>query len=302
MSESQNFFVSSRGLLKSCDFFSQTPISSIRVLVNYFDKDFQKIATMNNPTIYVCASAIPHFVDNLLPHINFPFILVSGDCDETAPYELFSNSDSFNSFLNDARLVHWFCQNMTFVHSKITNMPIGLDYHTMTVNTMWGDITSCADQEKLLKSAIAESKPFWERQIKCYSNFHFSMSTKYGQDRKDAYAQIPPDLVFYEPKHLPRLETWNAQTDYAFLISPHGNGLDCHRTWEALVLGCIPIVKTSNIDILYDDLPVLIVNNWSDVSDDLLKTTVNDFKKRTFNYEKLLLQYWTKKINDIQNC
>ena len=29
---------------------------------------------------------------------------------------------------------------------------------------------------------------------------------------------------------------------YTFILSPAGIGLDCHRTWEALCLGCIPIV------------------------------------------------------------
>ena len=30
-----------------------------------------------------------------------------------------------------------------------------------------------------------------------------------------------------------------------FVLSPPGNGIDCHRTWEALFLGAIPIVKRS---------------------------------------------------------
>ena len=29
------------------------------------------------------------------------------------------------------------------------------------------------------------------------------------------------------------------------VISPMGNGLDCHRTWEALYLGVIPLVRGS---------------------------------------------------------
>ena len=30
------------------------------------------------------------------------------------------------------------------------------------------------------------NKSFRERNIKCYSNFHFSMNTQFGYDRKDA--------------------------------------------------------------------------------------------------------------------
>ena len=96
------------------------------------------------------------------------------------------------------------------------------------------------------------------------------MNTKYGYDRVDAYNQVPKELVYYEKNHIKRLNTWENQSKYAFVLSPHGNGLDCHRTWEALCLGCIPIVKTSAIDYLYEDLPVLIVKEWFDITKEIL--------------------------------
>ena len=63
-----------------------------------------------------------------------------------------------------------------------------------------------------------------------------------------------------------------------FCLSPHGNGLDCHRTWEAIALGCIPVVKTSPLDRLFSGLPVLIVNSWSDLNESLLSETVDRFQ------------------------
>ena len=45
-------------------------------------------------------------------------------------------------------------------------------------------------------------------------------------------------------------------------MSPQGNGLDCHRTWEALILKTIPIVRTSSLDPLYEGLPVVVVHEW----------------------------------------
>jgi hypothetical protein len=77
--------------------------------------------------------------------------------------------------------------------------------------------------------------------------------------------------------------------NYKYVLSPHGNGLDCHRTWEALILGCIPIMKTSALDPMFDGLPVLIVKNWSDVTQELLDT----FVPQT-NLEKLHTSYWLK--------
>jgi len=298
MEENHNLYVSSRGILKSCDYYSLTPHSSIRKLYNY--PDLEKIKKLKNPSIYVCSSAIPYFIHTMLPQIDFSFILVSGDCDETIPNEILS-SDNFQNLLQDKRIIHWFCQNMTIEHDKITRIPIGLDYHTLTQRPMWGPIASCKEQEMMLSTIINNSKPFWERQIKCYANFHFSMNTKLGYDRKDAYELIHKEVVYYEKNKVNRLVTWNKQKDYAFVICPHGGGMDCHRNWEALCLGCIPIVKSSDIDNLYDNLPVLIVKTWDDINLKLLKNTIYSFKQKfinnEFNMDKLKLNFWTNLIN-----
>jgi hypothetical protein len=296
--EENNIFVSSRGILKSCDYYSLTPYSSIKQLYNYLP--LEKIKNIKNPSIYICSSAILHFINTMLPLIDFSFILVSGDCDETIPQEILT-SDDFNKLLSDQRLIHWFCQNMTIDNHKITRMPIGLDYHTLTSIPLWGPISSCEHQEKMLLMIKNKSVPFWNRNIKCYANFHFTMNTKLGYDRKDAFKKINKDLVYYEENKVTRLITWNKQKDYAFVICPHGGGLDCHRNWEALCLGCIPIVKTSSLDNLYKDLPVLIVKDWEIITNELLNETISIFKTKfdtnEFKIEKLTLSYWLKLIS-----
>src|SRR6185437_6783751 len=52
---------------------------------------------------------------------------------------------------------------------------------------------------------------------------------------------------------------------YRFHIAVTGNGLDTHRLWEVLYLGSVPIVMTSVLDKLYENLPVLIVQSWHQV-------------------------------------
>jgi hypothetical protein len=290
--ENYCYYNSSRGILKSCDIISDTPISSTRQLVNY-----SKTLTNNKDgtIIYVCNSAIMDFL-SYLPLINYKFILVSGDSDTTVPYESFFDKSFFYTLINSEKLIHWFSQNCVIDHPKLTRIPIGLDYHTLSEREYkWGKQKTPVKQEEDLISVKNSSLPFWEREIKCYSNFHFHFY-KYGQDRKDAISQIPKNLVFYEENEVPRIESWKKQSTYSFVISPHGNGLDCHRTWEALIFGCIPIVKSSNIDALYDELPVLIVKEWSDITLELLTKTVNNLKCRTFNYNKLTLEFWVQKI------
>ena len=297
-SEENCIYISSYGIMKSCNIYSSTtPISSIKVLKDY---DFTK--GFDNCCIYICTSALPEFVSKI-NNINYKFILVSGDADETTPTDIFTNNEEFNKFIENDKILHWYTQNCIGKHIKLSHIPIGLDYHTMSNNKnhQWGDSMTPKQQEELLMNISKDAKPFWERINQCYSNFHFTITdSKFGYDRIDAMNNIPNDLIYYEPNKIKRIETWVNMSTFCFIISPHGNGLDCHRTWEALCLGCIPIVKTSSLDILFYDLPVLIVNEWSDITLELLNNTISNYKNKyvtkQFNYNKLLLKYWINKI------
>ena len=65
------------------------------------------------------------------------------------------------------------------------------------------------------------------------------------------------------------------------------------------ILGCIVIVKTSILDPLYTDLPVIIIDEWGDINNTLLKNYIKNFKIENFNYDKLTLKYWNDKIRSI---
>jgi hypothetical protein len=296
MSEQDCKYVSSRGLLKLCDVKSATPYSSIRHLVNY---DFSQLK--EGDMLYLCSSAIPYFRTHVFPGIGVAFRLVSGDCDESCPEDIFSSREDFLAFIEDARIIVWFSQNSKMEHPKLHQLPIGQDYHTMSGPNSWGPVTRPIDQERFLNHIRTRAPPLAARICQAHANFHFSMTTKFAYDRHDALNQIPKEWVYYEPERCGRLQTWKTQAEYAFVISPHGNGLDCHRTWEALALGCIPIVKTSVLDPLFEGLPVKIVNQWSDVTHELLAETQKEYAERTdWQMEKLTLEYWVNKIR-LQN-
>jgi len=320
-------YINIRGIVKSCDIHSLTPISSIHDLIGY---DFDTLKNNSKPTIYtiyICNSAISKFANKLkndkaFANLNCKFILVSGDSDDTCPDDLFSfydsNSDSdhiFKEFIENDKIIHWYSQNCvqtnhTF-HKKLSQLPIGLGYHHLHNEDIEEDankIISPMKQEAVLDNIIHNSKqmklPFWKRELKCYINFNFEknyMRSRFGYDRYEALTKIPNNLIFSEKGEVDRTTSWNNQSKYAFVASPFGNGLDCHRTWEAIILGCIPIVKTSGLDSLYDDLPVLIVNDWTDITEKLLMIVISEFKlkheKGEFNYYKLTLKYWIDKIN-----
>jgi len=293
------FFVSPRGLLTSCDLRPKKPCSSAESLGTYTKRLDGKYT--NVMTVYVCNSpAMLEFIQEYIQkkRITYRFVLVSGDCDWTCPTELFQTHEEFLKFMETENLVHWFSQNCIGVHAKLSSIPIGLDYHTLNNREMTHEIgfsMSPLEQERILLQKMSKSTPFWKRKPLCYSNFHFAFYST-NTERFDAINQIPNELVFYEPEKVIRSESWEHQLEYAFVLSPRGNGHDCHRTWEALLLGCIPIVKTSPMDSLYDDLPVLCVSSWSDISESLLANTIEKYRHQSFSINKLTLTYWMEKI------
>ena len=146
--ENDNYYVGSRGILKSCDYHSTNPISSIRRMAFY--PELKTIKHMKNPIIYVCNSAISHF-NTIMPYINFSFVLVSGDSDDIMPYDVLK-PEIFEKFISNPFLLHWFSQNMTIDHDKITRIPVGMDYHTLETTPLWGPITIASTQEYLLNT------------------------------------------------------------------------------------------------------------------------------------------------------
>jgi hypothetical protein len=97
--------------------------------------------------------------------------------------------------------------------------------------------------------------------------------------------------------------------DAKFVISPPGNGIDCHRTWEALIMGAIPIVMNTSILPVYDDQSVMIINNWqTDVNIDALNKyetqLINMMQSNKLKYpkrSKVYAKYWMQLINQYRD-
>ena len=275
--------VSSRGILKSCDIRSPEPESSWDCI--------DWLGPINDgSTVYVCGASIKRFVNSQKSREAGKYVLVSGDSDESCPDEMLSE-EALDRFLNRENLLHWFAQNCTLSHAKVTRLPIGLDYHTLAEGDHWsGPKQTPFEQEQRLLEIASNAKPITERALKCFSNFQFTQD-RWG-DRRAAAELVPRKLIVAPPQRTNRDLTWQLQSQCAFVISPHGVGLDCHRTWEALVLGCIPIVKTSGLDPLFTNLPVLIVEAWSDISKGALELALSRHNTKQV-LKELRLDHWT---------
>lgn len=79
-----------------------------------------------------------------------------------------------------------------------------------------------------------------------------------------------------------------------FVISPPGNGIDYHRTWESLYIGCIPIVIKNQIYDNWKGLPILQVDDYSELTNELMDSFLN----QEFSNDLLYMDYWKKIIRN----
>ena len=97
---------------------------------------------------------------------------------------------------------------------------------------------------------------------------------------------------------------FNTLPSYKFIISPEGNGIDCHRHYEALMAGCIPIVEEhSGIREKYGNCPILYTNDYSEISETYLEDKYKEMLETKYDFSKLLLSNYndTTKSEIISN-
>ncbi len=287
--------VSSRGLLELCDIHADAPQSSVvnQKYLATIPAQLKSFSTANRvPSIYLCTDAITFFVRNVLPQIDQPFILISGDSDLSVSHATITDLDEL---LKNHYLKQWFAQNLECVHPRLEPLPIGLDFHTVwhSPGHFGGGPILPMQQEAEIRKIVRTALPFSQREPLAFCDW--LNGAAYG-DRADAKSGIAEIARVSPSGRLPRYALWQECAQHAFVASPFGIGIDCHRTWEALALGCVPIVKKTKMASIFDGLPVLIVDSWEQITPDYLEREQLRMASLDFNYAGLFLNFWAQRI------
>lgn len=172
-------------------------------------------------------------------------------------------------------LVKWYAQNLNYEHNKIEAIPIGLE------NPKWHPF-------KLDK--FKDFKPSKKR-VGVFGQFNPVTNPSH---RLDLIAKVNSGIIWADLYYCLNGKNFDEYLDnmsrYKFCLCPRGNGVDTHRIWESLYLGCIPIVlKHKTHEFMYGKLPVAFVDRWEDF-DESVELNNN------FNSELLTMKYWKNKI------
>lgn len=223
--------------------------------------------------VWVRGTHLAAFVREVLPRLSAPVALVTGDADSSFPSDA---GDLARAVLESPMILHWYTQNYDGCgpRERVSGIPIGLDLHTVSEGPAWGEQqASPQEQEAALAGIVASLPPLQERILRIYIDFNWSA----GWSRVPTGARLPDTraeivnrlrshpLVVFQEERLSRSEMWRRKGRYAFSLSPHGNGLDCHRTWESLVLGQVVLVPSSSLDPLFDGTRAVPLPSWEDI-------------------------------------
>ena len=104
----------------------------------------------------------------------------------------------------------------------------------------------------------------------------------------------------YKREHttLSQEQYYQKLSNYKFVISPLGSGFDCYRHWESFYLGSIPITTQSPIYKIFENLPIIILNDWNEFSPELIEQKYKELveRKDKIEWNKMFAPYWYDKI------
>jgi hypothetical protein len=227
--------------------------------------------------VFVKSDRLPIFFSDYLPSIRARFVLVSHNSDANIDEALARRAD-------DERIIRWFAHNLLATHPKLEAVPIGLE-------NLWLHANGEVRDFDRLRSGLREKK---NRIL-----YAFSLGTN-PAERGPALAALKSSRLADGPSWTTSSAYRECLAGYSFVASPPGNGFDCHRTWEALYLGTIPIVKRSPFFEAFPGLPVLVVDDWREIAtwdEDFLKLTYDRLQPQIAPCPYLRMDYWIDEID-----
>jgi hypothetical protein len=166
--------------------------------------------------------------------------------------------------------------------------PIGMQYAFARIAHQLGEALQIGLHEFLVISAISDTTDENRR--------------KGEHTRKNYIATLQKNGIFNDYIHPNKY--FQILPHVKFVISPEGNGIDCHRHYEALMAGCIPIIEHNPlIEEKYKGCPVLYTKDYSEITEEYLNKKYEEMIDKEYDFSCLFLSYYTEEQQkDIKEC
>lgn len=245
----------------------------------------QQFASINFPpsTFFMKIEEVPNFImsDPRSTLDFFSIVTHNGDLPVT---------DALVDFVSKRRgFKTWHGQNIECRRNNVYSIPIGLenDHHFTHVGKRSQIYEASKRAARVVPTRMAYMNfSFWTRRDERTHLRNVLRGQKFVTD--DCVESVVQE----------NYSSWiNKVLDHQYVLCPRGNGIDTHRLWETLYLGRIPIVKREINTDFYSDLPILVVDSWDEVTENLLEKNLKRLSDmNNFNLDMLKFSYWKNKI------
>ena len=247
--------------------------------------DFSVKDEIDNKLVFVKTEYLEHFFCYI--KLDFPYTLISHNSDLDINENILINDKSIFDWIDSPLIKKWYTQNVCCDHPKIHSIPIGLG------NPKWKH----GNEETITR--VIEKELWKEKDNLVYCNFNISTNAPERNKCLEHSGMTMPEGNggFYYLDFEPYLE--ELAKSY-FVLSPNGNGVDCHKHWESLHLRTIPIVTKSRNMEFYKDLPFLIIDDWEDYKNLNLSKELYEEIWKDFDPSTLYFENYAKKLGLIE--
>lgn len=188
-----------------------------------------------------------------------------------------------------ANIDHWFAANAHVRDQRIHPIPIGIPS-----DETYGDFSVIEEFRDTPKTKELFA-------CFCLGNNPPERSVALNQAQLYSHSWTVQCFQQNERKLMPHRTFIKEMARHEFVLCPPGaQDSDTHRTWEALYLGCIPIVKRSVFNDYFSTMfPIVVVDDWRDVTPQFLENQQAYIAEGFRGYREFLkLSYWVDKIKN----
>lgn len=189
-----------------------------------------------------------------------------------------------NTYVPD-NLIKWYAQNLNYKHPKIEAIPIGLE------NNHWHPMKRHVIDTKI------SNRDNTKRHFRILCQFN---PNTYKQERYQLLEMVTKKELCADMYYCLNGSNFEQYFDnlinYKFCLCPRGNGVDTHRLWESLLLGCVPIVKRHTTHEFNLPLPIIFIDDWKEINTNFIDKISREIDYSLFNTPILTKEYWIKKI------
>lgn len=197
-------------------------------------------------------------------------------------------------------VVKWYAINVTHQHPILESIPLGSASSTWIGGYEFAEVKD--SPEFVLIEETGVDKQF-ENLV--YMDFGIHTNPTHRREIYDYFkdkewvTKKPCDIPIHEyekSSFFNQMENYYASMyNHKYVVSPLGNGVDCGRVWQAIYLGTIPIIpRHININ-YYLDLPILVYDDLSELTEQFLEDKYKEIFNNS-NLEKSTMSYWRSEI------